>query len=268
MVSTAVAGSPAPAVAKSFEDAAKELTNFNATNPVLKKPDNVGGNWKAIVEPFGIVGASYDGKTDLGTEPMVASFIVPDSWITQTPLTNVNGTSGTIGANEYFKGDSVTLYVANNWDKAKANGTPMEATMKNRAPMETVLLKALSQKGKSFIDNFKVSKVYDNKDSPGYKLAKFQWTITSGTGAGVDRFGLASITQAGKPNAYQVLWAAVVLPRYNDMEEKLEAIVKSFRVSPVAKKQLLQLGLIKEQEEEYSLEAPQGFALQSKPQDA
>jgi len=264
-VVAAVSSSPMPAGAvtfdkpttpgySSFEDAQKALKSWKidkvAGAGVKQLPDF--GKWKTLVEPFGYTKASQDSKYNLGDEPMIATFIVPDAWITTGQNLDPNGIAGTISGNDYQKGDTATLFVATNF---KGEGDPMKATVKKTTwkPLEDLLISALSQKGGAMLEDFRIVKVTDSKEAPGYKIAEYEWDIKSGNGSLVPRRGVASVTKVGTKGYYQCLWTGAVLSRYNTMIDYMDKMAASFRVAPVTRQQMVENGVIKEAVEDAEL---------------
>jgi len=195
------------------------LTNFGLGDLM---PKEVPGGWKVIVEPVGLAADSEVSKNKLGAEPMVCTFVVPPLWIVNTPNIDFNGAAGTLQANDYNKGDSATLYV-----DTKFTGNLNELT-KNLAQAE--VKKALTMKGKGFIEALKVRKVRDG--SPGYKIIEYDYEIESGAGFTINRNGIAAFTQVGKAGNLQILWCGTLTSRYGQMKDSMNNIINSFRISP------------------------------------
>lgn len=214
---------PAPAAAKSLEEAAAQLATYGV--PQIAPKEYPPGGWKIIVEPIGLVNDAEYGRFKLGSEPQVVTFCVPPLWIVSTPNIDFNGAAGTVQANDYGKGDSATLYV-----DTKFKGKLDEMEKKDYL---VEMKKALTMKGKGFIEALKIQKVKDG--SPGYKIIEYDYEIESAAGFQINRNGIAAFAQSGDSGNLQIFWTGVVTPRWSDMEKTLYNIATSFRIAQVPK---------------------------------
>ena len=112
--------------------------------------ENQPGGWKYVVETYGLAGDANFGKFKMGNEAKAVTFTVPNLWVVSRPTIDFNGSAGTIAANDFGKGDSATLFV----DVAfKGKLEDMK-----KPDFRDEMLKALTLKGKGFIEDFKVGK--------------------------------------------------------------------------------------------------------------
>jgi len=214
---------PAPAAAKSLEEAAAQLATYGV--PQIAPKEGPPGGWKIVVEPIGLASDAEYGRFKLGAEPQVVTFNVPPLWVVSVPNIDFNGAAGTVQANDYGKGDSATLYV-----DTKFKGDFNEFGKKDAL---IAMKKALTMKGKGFIEGLKIIKVRDG--APGYKILEYDYEIESAAGFSINRNGLASVTQTGDAGNLQIFWTGVVTPRWGDMEGTMQKIVDSFRIATVPK---------------------------------
>jgi len=214
---------PEAAWAKSFEEANEALNKYGL--PQLQYTEGPPFGWRVTVEAIGLAPDAYYGRFKLGGEPLIVTFVTPPGWVTSKPNIDYNGSAGTVQANDYGKGDSATLWV----DTAFKGQLD---TMK-KPEFQAELKKALTQKGKNFIEDLKVTKVYDG--SPGYKLVEYSYDIESAAGFTIARTGLAAATQVGDEKNLQLFWSAAITGRWNKIGEDLNRMVKSFRIGKVPK---------------------------------
>lgn len=218
--SLALPVAPPPAVAKSLEEAQQELTTYGL--PDLAPTQQPPFGWSYAVEPVGLTQDAYYGKFKIGSEPMVLTFLVPPLWIVSRPTIDYNGAAGTVQANDYPKGDSATLFVDTAFKGKLAD--------MNNTDYYNEIRKALTQKGKGFIEDLKIQKVYDGS-RPDYKNCEYTYEIESGAGFSIRRSGLAAFTQVGDSGNLQIFWTGVVSPRWPDMKDNLSLMVNSFRMT-------------------------------------
>lgn len=223
VIAAAQLATPEKAAAKTLQEAQEELGTYGMAELAPTEDPQLGWSWQ--VEPVGLTKDSMYGKFKLGSEPQVMRFLCPPLWVLSRPNIDYNGAAGTVMINDYGKGDSVTLFVDVNF-----NGK-LE-TMKNE-DFNAEIFKALTQKGKAFIQDLKIRKVTDG--APGYKLVEYTYEIESGAGFSINRTGIASVAQVSEVGHLQMFWGGVVTPRWETMKEKLETIVKSFRIGLVPK---------------------------------
>lgn len=177
---------------------------------------NVPSGFSPLVEVYG------KGRN---RTPLLVSFVHPLDWIVTLPSQDVNGEDGTIQAGEYAKGDTATFYILPDSGKVDNISEQPKDFFKN------AISRAISQKGDSIYQDFKITKVepvkgdYNNQQ---YVICDFKYTLLTGAGFEVDRQGVASVTSEG--NAVEVLWTASTRQRYKKLEEGLRSIAGSFRV--------------------------------------
>jgi len=212
-----------PANAKSLEEAQKSLTSYGL--PDLAPKQAPPGGWSIVVEPIGLAPDAYYGRFNLGGEPQVVTFFAPPLWVVSVPNIDYNGAAGTVQANDYGKGDSATLFVDTSFKGS------LDALTKKDYKAE--LTKALTTKGKGFVESLKIEKVTDG--APGYKICEYTYDIESGAGFSLARSGIGAFTQVGESGNLQIFWSAVVTPRWKNMKEDLGRMVGSFRIGQVPK---------------------------------
>jgi len=215
---------PEAASAKNMNEANEALTKYGLPELMLKQDPPFA--WRVTVEAIGLAPDSYYGKSKLGGEPLVVTFNTPPGWVTTKPTIDYNGAGGTVSANDYGKGDSATLWVDTNF-KGEIN------TMGTKE-FQDELQKALTQKGKNFIEDLKVKKVYDGA-AAGYKNVEYTYDIESAAGFTIARTGLAVAAQVGDEKNLQIFWAAAVTGRWNKIGEDIGSMIKSFRIGKVPK---------------------------------
>lgn len=223
VIAAAPLATPEKAAAKTLQEAQEELRTYGMAELAPTEEPQMGWTWQ--VEPVGLTKDSMYGKFKLGSEPQVMRFLCPPLWVLSRPNIDYNGAAGTVMINDYGKGDSVTLFV-------DVNFTGKLETMKNE-DFNAEIFKALTQKGKAFIQDLKIRKVTDG--APGYKILEYTYEIESGAGFSITRTGLASIAQVSEVGHLQMFWGGVVTPRWETMKEKLATIVNSFRIGLVPK---------------------------------
>jgi len=157
--------------------------------------------------------------------PLLVNFLYPDTWVVTLPSNDVNGEDGTIQAGEYAKGDTATLFVNNDLGK-------VDVTSQGKEFFQNAIIKAISQKGDSIYQDFKVKKTEIGSgnylNGQKYVIVDFSYTLLTGAGFEVDRKGVASVTSEG--NGVQLLWTASTAVRYKKTEKQLRTIADSFRV--------------------------------------
>lgn len=227
-VASASAGSaplvlaPSAALAKSYEEAKTELLGFGVSNLIADKPPQNG--WKVVVQAIGLAEDSDLARMKLGGERQVLYFHVPNLWIVTIPNLDFNGAAGTVQANDFGKGDSACLFVDVNFKGKLAEMTKMD--------FQDKMFKALTQKGKNFIELLKVTKVKDG-DRPNTKIVEYEYEIESGAGFALNRNGIAAFTQVGKRGSLQTFWTGTTTPRWDYLKKDLEDIVQSFCIGNV-----------------------------------
>lgn len=154
--------------------------------------------------------------------PVLVTFAHPLSWVVTLPSNDKNGEDGTVQAGDYGKGDTATFFV---YEPA---GHIDDITTQPKELFETVLSRAIGQKGDNMYQNFKVTKAEPiTIGNQKYMRCDFKYQLLTGAGFEVDRKGVASVTSQG--DAVECLWAASTTQRYKKMEDTLRDIVSTFR---------------------------------------
>lgn len=205
---------PLPANAASAAD----KVNTRLLSYGLPSITNIPNGFKPLLEIYG------KGKNRF---PLLVLMNHPLTWVVQLPSNDANGEDGTIQAGEYAKGDTASFFLY------EGEGHVDDVTTAPKSLFETVLRKAISQKGDNMYQNFKVMKSSPQNDNPDYAgrkyvLCDFKYDLLTGAGFEVQRRGVASVTSEGA--AVEVLWAASTVQRFKKTEGTLRDIVSSFRV--------------------------------------
>lgn len=201
---------PAPAMAMGLNKVNTRLASYG-----LPAIAGIPNGYSALAEIYG-KGANRS--------PLLVAFGFPLDWVVTLPSEDVNGEDGTIQAGEYAKGDTATFFVVPNESKVE------NIQDKDKAFFKDSIIAAISQKGSSVYQDFKVIKTEPvTVDNAKYVLVDFKYTLLTGAGFEVERQGVASVTSAG--DGVQLLWAASIAARYRKKTEgQLRNIVQSFRV--------------------------------------
>eukprot|EP00933_Yihiella_yeosuensis_P073481 TRINITY_DN82190_c0_g1_i1.p1 TRINITY_DN82190_c0_g1~~TRINITY_DN82190_c0_g1_i1.p1 ORF type:complete len:380 (-),score=68.70 TRINITY_DN82190_c0_g1_i1:60-1199(-) len=216
------ATAPLSAEARSLEEAVKDCTTFGV--PELAPTEEAPSGWQWLVEPLGLAQDYAESKFQLGGEKQVIRFLCPPLWVVNRPSIDYNGAAGTVSVNDYGKGDSATFYA-----DVKFKGKLEEMSKDN---MVDELYKALTQKGKNMIEDIQIKQVTDGP-APGLKYLRFEYGIPTGAGFYVTRAGFAMMAQESRLGHLQIFWSATLNNRLEDLQEKLETLVKSFRIKLV-----------------------------------
>jgi len=199
--------SPANAIGGGLKKVNAKLQGYGLPQ-IQTLPDN----FSPLVEIWG-KGSNRD--------PLLVQFSHPIDWVVTLPSQDVNGEDGTIQAGEYAKGDTATFYVLENGRVENINEQPKDF-------FKNAVIKAISQKGDSIYQDFKVTKlVPKTENGQEYMIVDFKYTLLTGAGFEVDRVGVSSVTSTGK--AVELLWTASTRQRYKKTEEQLRNIADSFR---------------------------------------
>jgi len=156
--------------------------------------------------------------------PIVVQFAHPNTWIVQKTQTNNNGESGTVGANDYVKGDSANFY-----ETPLPSGESLSVT--NKGLYSKILQEALGRKG-DVLESFKILKVESvGKGIKGEEYFRTYYSYSLNTEAGflINRKGIATFTNVG-PNIQALITAATDKRYGKGLEKTLEDITLSFRV--------------------------------------
>jgi len=206
----------------SVTDIKEDLKTYGT--PELTPSEEAPAGWTWVAEPIGITEDAYNGKFNLGAVPRVLRFLCPPGWLAERPNIDYNGAAGTVQINDYSKGDACTFYADLNFA-----GNVEDLKKKD---CEKELAKALTQKGKSFLQGIKVSKVEDGP-APGYKTCEYEYTIYSGAGFELERSGVAVLAQLPDTKLLNIFWSAASTSRYKDVKSNLKTVMKSFRIAKV-----------------------------------
>ncbi|GMI35699.1 hypothetical protein TrRE_jg2872 [Triparma retinervis] len=132
--------------------------------------------------------------------PVLVAFTHPSDWVVTLPSNDVNGEDGTVQAGNYAKGDTATFYVA----------TGEAGDVADKGVAESVIRKAISQKGDNVYQNFRLISVTPvEREGRKYAIVDFKYELLTGAGFEVDRRGVASVTGVGGGNT-GVLWTATL----------------------------------------------------------
>lgn len=200
--------SPANAIGGGLKKVNAKLQSYG-----LPQIQSIPDNFSPLVEIWG-KGSNRD--------PLLVQFSHPIDWVVTLPSQDVNGEDGTIQAGEYAKGDTATFYVLENSGKVENINEQPKEFFKN------AVIKAISQKGDSIYQDFKVTKLVPKTvNGQEYMMVDFKYTLLTGAGFEVDRVGVSSVTSTGKN--VELLWTASTRQRYKKTEEQLRNIADSFR---------------------------------------
>ena len=154
---------------------------------------------------------------------LLVRFVYPSGWLVQTPTITENGEAGTIGANNYIKGDS-----------AQFTAVPLPAG-KELDELKGEFFKGFvaAQMSNDVYEDVKIKKPKVVKQADGTDLCLFDLSYTLLTRAGftVERLGVGSAQIVD--GAVVGLVTATTLQRYKDLEGLLRASAESFRAYPV-----------------------------------
>lgn len=154
---------------------------------------------------------------------LLVRFVYPSGWLVQTPTITENGEAGTIGANNYIKGDS-----------AQFTAVPLPAG-KELDELKGEFFKGFvaAQMSNDVYEDVKIKKPKVVKQADGTDLCLFDLSYTLLTRAGftVERLGVGSAQIVD--GAVVGLVTATTLQRYKDLEGLLRAACESFRAYPV-----------------------------------
>ena len=154
---------------------------------------------------------------------LLVRFVYPSGWLVQTPTITENGEAGTIGANNYIKGDS-----------AQFTALPLPAG-KELDELKGEFFKGFvaAQMSNDVYEDVKIKKPKVVKQADGTDLCLFDLSYTLLTRAGftVERLGVGSAQIVD--GAVVGLVTATTLQRYKDLEGLLRASAESFRAYPV-----------------------------------
>merc|ERR1719163_323030 len=154
---------------------------------------------------------------------LLVRFLFPNGWLVASPDITENGEAGTIGANNFIKGDSATFTAL-----AIPGG-------KKVADMDKGFFGQLlsSQMTNDVYEDVKPKKIKPVTMDDGTEMVQFDFGYTLLTRAGftVERKGTASAMQIGD-TAVGLICATTAL-RFKELEPQLRSATDSFRVYPV-----------------------------------
>eukprot|EP00617_Octactis_speculum_P003721 CAMPEP_0185771156 /NCGR_PEP_ID=MMETSP1174-20130828/63421_1 /TAXON_ID=35687 /ORGANISM="Dictyocha speculum, Strain CCMP1381" /LENGTH=304 /DNA_ID=CAMNT_0028456921 /DNA_START=26 /DNA_END=940 /DNA_ORIENTATION=+ len=211
----AVGLAPRGALAQSEDKFIKQMANYGIGSPVP-----VPGGYSPVL--------GFYGRAVPGQVPLLVTFNAPSTWIIARPNIDNNGEDGTVSAGDYIKGDSAALFVA----PAIKDGQTLDDVV-NKEYLRDVIFGAITQKGASFVQDFKLlkfSKVQEDKTlkSSTYSV-DFQYILITGAGFEVGRRGCGAVTAVGGKSV-QAMVGATTTQRWKKVEPDLREVAASFRV--------------------------------------
>eukprot|EP00929_Paragymnodinium_shiwhaense_P120051 TRINITY_DN9195_c0_g1_i1.p1 TRINITY_DN9195_c0_g1~~TRINITY_DN9195_c0_g1_i1.p1 ORF type:complete len:383 (+),score=102.02 TRINITY_DN9195_c0_g1_i1:76-1149(+) len=214
-----------PALAMNQQEAEKIALDLGLPGLIPPCPQD----FQVVAEPVGLKQWA-GGFFDLGTEPVLVTFACPNDWVITKPELDFNGSSGTIHADNYAKGDACTLYME----------TKYKGDINKRADMEAAIERAIKIKAPQVIEDLQVNKVVTIAD--GYKQYQCDWEIYSGAGFYLRRSGYFTICQVGEDKNLQMLWTAVLGgSRFQEKEDVVRKVTASFRIGKIPTSEARQL---------------------------
>jgi len=205
-----------------WEQAQTKFLEYKVPTLQTKEPPK---DWGMVVQGIGL-DDSYEGKYDLGKDPLLVTFYSPPGWAIQAQSRTPNGPSGTISVNLYAKGDSGTLWVDTKWKGQKKIAELTSAEAKDQ------MAKALAIKGSlSEVSTMKLGKYEADTDS---KTGEFSYILATDSGLDVERRGFANFNQVGDSGNMQVFWCASTTARWLNQKETLKTLAGSFRVGKIS----------------------------------
>jgi hypothetical protein len=211
-------------------------TNLNDINKYLKElgfPAMKGANGLTPLIEYAGTGppANIDGNKVRERKfdgVLLVRFLYPNGWLVSRPDTTENGEAGTIGANNFQKGDS-EIFTSMPLPQGKAL-----KDMKNDFYKDLIT----SQMTSDVYEDVKPKKIVVSTTEGGTEIFTFDFTYTLLTRAGftVNRFGIATAQQVG--NSAVALVCATTTLRYKEVEPLFRESINSFRVYPVKGVQL------------------------------
>jgi len=190
-----------------------EMPKVSGLSPVV---EYIGTAAPANIDGQKVRGRQYDGI-------LLVRFLFPSFWIVAKPDITENGEAGTIGANNFVKGDSMVFTVLKLPDS-----------------------KALKDQPKSFYQNLlsaqMTNDVYEDvkpkkltvvtaPDGTEQIFFDFGYTLLTRAGFTVERKGVAAAVQVG--DSAMALVCATTALRFKELEPLLRGSADSFRVYPV-----------------------------------
>lgn len=171
--------------------------------------------------PANIDGSKSRERPYTGT--LLVRFLYPSGWLPQTPSITENGEAGTVGANNYLKGDSATFSAV-----SVPSGTKIGSVDKD------VLRQLLiSQMSNDVYEDVKVRKVkpVTQEDGTDMVIIDFSYTLLTRAGFTILRNGVAGCLVAR--DCVVGLVTATTALRFKELEPLLRESANSFRAYSV-----------------------------------
>ena len=216
VLATTVAAGAAPALAigGGLSEANAKLGNYGFPPIVFVPP-----GFQPLVSEYG-----RGNNQKAITNPILIQFTHPSGWVVQKTSVNNNGESGTVGANDYMKGDS-----ANFFEFKLKPGDKVDASSK--AVYSSIIDAALGRKGDVLesVSVLKVEPLTTGLKGEQYFRVYFQYSLNTEAGFLIARQGLMSVTEI---NGYaECLVTGSTTKRWKQkMEPIMKDIVDTFRV--------------------------------------
>jgi len=206
-------------------------TNLKDVNKFLQKlgfPAMPSGNGMSPL--IGYIGtappANIDGqkvKSRAFNQVLLVRYLFPSGWLIAKPDITENGEAGTLGANNFIKGDSA-LFTALPLPNGKA--------LKDQSKDFFAQLLSSQMTNDVYEDvKPKKIKVVTLEDGTDQVIYDFSYTLLTRAGFTVERKGVAAAVQIG--DAATALVCATTALRFKELEPQLRQSIDSFRVYPV-----------------------------------
>jgi len=190
------------------------LPGANGLSPLMK--------YIGTAAPANIDGQKVKERTF--SDILLVRWNFPSGWLITSPDITENGEAGTLGANNFIKGDS-EVFTAAKMDGSK----PLKEQSKD------FFAKLLSsQMTADVYEDIKPKKIKPVTMEDGTEMVVFDFSYTLLTRAGftVERRGVASALQLNSDTAVALVCATTAL-RYKELEPLLRQSVDTFRAYPV-----------------------------------
>jgi len=190
------------------------LPNANGMSPLMK--------YIGTAAPANIDGQKVKARTF--NEILLVRWNFPNGWLIISPDITENGEAGTLGANNFIKGDSEVFTSAK-----LPGGKPLKEQGK-----EFFGQLLSSQMTSDVYEDVKPKKIKAVTMEDGTEMVFFDFSYTLLTRAGftVERRGMASALQLNSDTALALVCATTAL-RYKELEPLLRQSVDTFRAYPV-----------------------------------
>jgi hypothetical protein len=218
VAATSLTTGSAPALAfGALEEANNKLSSYGLPPIVFVPP-----GYQALVSEYGR-GSNQKAMTN----PILLEFCHPSGWVAQKTSVNNNGESGTVGANDYMKGDS-----ANFFEYKLQNGEKVSGDKVDKGTYINIIEAALGRKG-DVLERVKVLKIEPlttGLKGEAYYRVFFSYSLNTEAGFLITRNGLLSVTNVGEYAECMVTGTTSKRWKISGMETKLKDIVDTFRV--------------------------------------